>query len=172
MIPKIDDKTLGLLSLLLGDFNPAIQAVESSEGGAGNIGRFDLPLARDADYFFRIWFYGDSERQISARLIQSQSDDTYFWHRPFELAEFRGSGEYLINAFCEELKILLTSKTRIVQRNGWLFWHFRCEYCAGEEWKVIYRDSALRGSKFEPPQISGSRRVYQSEAIAPRNTIK
>ena len=97
----------------------------------GIIARLDLPTPPDAEYFFRLWFYEGGERQIGARLIQDRSDDTYFWYRPLEMAEFRGSEDDLVSEFCEELKALLTHETRIVQRKGWLFWHFRCEYREG-----------------------------------------
>jgi len=167
-IPKLDDKTLGLISSLLPDFDPVIQVVESSLGGGKSFGRLDLPLARDADYFFEVWLYGDMERQISARLTQDVSDNSkYFWYRPFdELVEQPGSREDLISSFCDVLKTLLTFRTRIVQRKGWLFWHFRCEYCEADTWRAVYCHSAFRGGKFKAPQISGSKRVYQSDAIA------
>lgn len=167
-LPKLDDKTLGLISRLLPDFDPIIQVVEPSLGGGKSFGRLDLPLARSADYFFQIWLYGDMERQISAKLTQDISGDgRYFWYRPFdELVEQPGSREHLISSFCDVLKTLLTFRTRIVQRKGWLFWHFRCEYCEADTWRVVYRHSAFRGGKFKVPQIKGSKRVYHSDAIA------
>jgi hypothetical protein len=166
MVPKLDAETSGLIGLLLPNFNPVVQAVESPLSRKESFGRLDLPPALGADYFFQVWLYGDVERQISARPTNVGGNSSYFWHRPFdELVEQPGSREDLINAFCTVLKKLLTHRTRIVQRKGWLFWHFRCEYYEGDAWKLIYRHSAFRGGA-KPPQISGSRRVYQSDAIA------
>ena len=163
MIPQIDDKTLGLLSLLLPDFNPAVLPA-GAEGEGAHTGPLDLPPAHGADFFFRLWLYADGERHISAKLVEDSRDATYFWHRPFELAEFRGSEEGLLSAFREELAALLIHETRIIQRKGWLSWHFRCEYRASGNWKCLYRHSALRGG-FKPPQIRGRRRVYSSAAL-------
>jgi hypothetical protein len=73
------------------------------------------------------------------------------------LARRKGSDEDLVSDFCEELEVLLTHETRIVQRKGWLFWHFRCEYRAGENWKSVCSQSAFRAGRFKPPQISGRR---------------
>ena len=171
MVPKLDAETLGLIGLLLPNFNPVVQSVEPPLSRKESFGRLDLPTALGGDYFFQIGLHGDVERQISARPTNIGRDDScYFWYRPFdELVEQPGSREDLINAFSNMLKTLLTHKTRIVQRKGWLFWHFRCEYYEGDAWKMIYRHSAFRGGGFKPPQISGNRRVYQSNAIAVGN---
>ena len=170
MVPKLDDQTLGLIHSHLPNFTPVIQAVKSSSRRE-NFGRLDLPAARGADYFFQVWLYEDMERQITAKLTADvDGDNKYFWHRPFdELVEQPGSREDLINAFCETLEKLLTRKTRIVQRKGWLFWHFRCECWEGETWNLIYRHFAFRGGKFKVPQIGGRRRVYQSDPVARGN---
>lgn len=166
MISTIDNKALVLLKLLLPDFNPVIQPVKSSEDNGVEIGKVDLPLGAGADYFFQLWSYGDCERQICARRVNSRSDDEYFWYRPLEMGEFAGSSQDLSDTFCEELEALLAHQTRIVQRKGWLFWHIRCEYYAGNAWKCISGQSAFRGGRFKPPQISGTVQTYQSGPIA------
>jgi hypothetical protein len=166
MPPTIDPKTSSLLSRLIGDCNLLIHQEEPTGDIRGKIARLDLPLATGAEYFFRLWFYEGGERQISARLIQQRSDDTYFWYRPFEMGELNGSEDDLVSEFCEELEALLTHETRVVQRKGWLFWHFRCEYCTGEKWKSIYSYAAFRGGGFKVPQIKGRKRVYHSAPVA------
>jgi hypothetical protein len=166
MPPKIDEKTLVLLNHLLGESNPITHPVQPQTDLRENIFRLDLPAAPGAEYFFRLWFYEGGERQISAQLIQDRSDDTYFWYRPLEMGEFGGREDDLLNEFCEQLEVLLTHETRIVQRKGWIFWHFRCEYRAGEEWKSVCSNSAFRGGRFKPPQIKGRKRVYHSASIA------
>jgi len=161
MSPRIDAKTAALLSRLLADCNPVIHPQDPK------IAILDLPTAPGAEYFFRVWFYEGGERQISAQLIQRRSDDTDFWYRPLEMGEFNGSEDDLVSEFYEELEALLTHETRIVQRRGWLFWHFRCEYRAGENWKGVRGHSAFfRGGRFKVPQIKGRQRVYRSAAIA------
>ena len=166
MPPRIDDKTLALLNRLLGDYGPVFHTLEQQGNSRENISRLDLPTAPGAEYSFRLWFYEDGERQIGAQLIEPPSDETYFWYRPLELAEFRGSEDDLVSKFCQVLEALLTHETRIVQRKGWFFWHFRCEYRAGDEWKSVYSHSAFRGGGFKPPHIKGRRRVYHSAPIA------
>src|SRR5713226_244796 len=91
MPPKIDAKTSSLLSRLLGDCNPFIHPEEPKGDIREKIVTLDLPTAPGAEYFFRLWFYEGGERQISARLIQHFGDETYFWYRPLEMTEFRGS---------------------------------------------------------------------------------
>jgi hypothetical protein len=66
--------------------------------------------------------------------------------------------------FGEVLEILLTHETHIIQRKGWLFWSFRCEYHERETWKLVYGHSALRW--FKSPQITGRSRVYFSGPIS------
>ncbi|HYL67814.1 MAG TPA: hypothetical protein VEX69_01485 [Candidatus Limnocylindria bacterium] len=142
-----------------------IKPVEQQVYSRENIANLDLPIAPGAEYFFRLSFYEDGERQISAQLIEHSGDETYFWYRPLEMGEFRGSEDDLVCEFCEELEALLTHETRIVQRKGWVFWHFRCEYRTGEKWKSVCSHSAFRGS-FKPPHIDGKRRVYHSPPVA------
>ena len=165
MPPEVDAKTSSLLNRLLGDRNPLIHPEEPTGDIREKIARLDLPAAPNAEYFFRLWFYEDGERQISAHLIQHRSDDTYFWYRPLEMGEFKSSEDDLVSEFCEELENLLTHETRIVQRKGWLFWHFRCEYRTEEKWKSVCSHSAFRGGRFKPPQIRGRKRVYHSAPI-------
>jgi hypothetical protein len=172
MLPKIDERTLTLLDRLLNGFDPVVHRVQPQGDFPGGIARLDLPAAPGAEYFFQLWFYEGGERHIRAELMQHRGDDTYFWYRPFERAEFRGSEEDLVNEFCEVLEALLVHETRIVQRRGWLFWHFRCEYRAAEMWKGVYAHSAFRCGRFKTPQISGRTRVYHSAAIASAGSAK
>jgi hypothetical protein len=166
MPARIDAKTASLLGRLLGDCNPIIHAPESKADTEEKIARVELPTAPGAEYFFRLWFFEGGERQISAQLIQHRNESTYFWYRPFEMAEVSGSEDDLVTEFCEELEALLTHETRIVQRKGWLFWHFRCDYREGEKWKRVYSHFAFRGGRFNPPQIKGRKRIYHSGPIA------
>src|SRR5271157_1172346 len=161
--PNIDVKTCALLSRLLNGFKPILDPAKSP---LDDFTRIDLPHASGAEYFFRLWFFEGGERQISAVLTQKQTDDTYFWYRPFELAEFRSSEGDLVDEFCKELEALLIHETRIVQRKGWLFWHFRCEYHARNAWENVYSHSALRTSNWNLPHIEGRIRVYHSGLIA------
>jgi hypothetical protein len=162
---ELDDKTLGVLNRVFGDYNPMTHFVKPQGDSRKNIWRLDLPSAPGAEYFFSLWFFESGERQISAQLLDHGMDGTYFWYRPLEVAEFRGSENDLVSKFCEELEALLTHETRIVQRKGWLVWHFHCEYRKGEEWKDVYGHSAFRGGRFKPPHIKGRIRIYHSAPI-------
>jgi hypothetical protein len=163
--PKVDEKTSALLNRLLIDYRPVAQSQEAQTDAQKGIARLDLPIATGAEYFFRLSFHDGGERHISAQLIENRSAGTYFWYRPFELAEFRGSPEDLATEFCQELELLLTHETRIVQRKGWLFWHFRCEYLVGEKWKSLSSHLAFRRGRFKPPRIEGRERIYKSGPI-------
>jgi hypothetical protein len=92
-----------LLNRLLGDASQLVLFVEIHDGSHEVINKVDLPIALGGDYFFRLWFYEDGERQISAHLLPPCSEDTYFWHRPFERNEFRDSEHGLVIEFCKEL---------------------------------------------------------------------
>lgn len=164
MLPRIGDKTAALLKELLPSFDPTIEEAHQLNHSRESIARLDLPTASGAEYSFTLWFDESGEREISARLIRHQGDRPYFWYRPFELAEFRNNVEELEAKFCDELKVLLIHETRIIQRKGWLFWGFRCEYHEGEKWKGVYGHMALRW--FKPPQIKGRSRVYRSAPVA------
>jgi hypothetical protein len=153
------EKTLELVTRLLPDF--VVQAITQRKQGISSK-RIDLPSAAGADYFFQLWI--EPEMQISAQLTAPDSDVNYFWYRPFESAELRDSTEALDTAFCETLEKLLTHETRIIQKNGWLNWHFICEYKTADCWKRVYGHSALKGSwKF--PEIDGKVRIYYSSSL-------
>jgi hypothetical protein len=163
MLLTIGDKTAALLRDLLPSFNPTIETSKPPDSG-GNVARLDLPTAPGSEYSFTLWFGDSGEREISATLTKCQNERPYFWYRPFELAEFRNNIEKLEAKFCDELMILLTHETRVIQRKGWLFWDFSCEYRQGETWKRVYGHSALRW--FKPPQIRGKSRVYFSAPVS------
>ena len=162
----IDAKTASLLNRILGDSYRDIHPEEAKGDIGERLAKLDLPTAPGAEYFFRVWFHEDGERQISAHLIQHRSDDTYFWYRSLEMAEFNGSKDDLLIEFCEELEALLTHETRIVQRKGWIFWHFRCDYRTEEKWKSVCGHSAFRGGRLKPPKIKGRKQIYHSAPIA------
>jgi hypothetical protein len=167
MAPQIDDTTVALLNRLLVGRSPFDHSRDPQGEFREGITRVDLPAADDAEYFFRLAFHETGERYISAHLIERPNAANYFWYRPFELAEFRGSGADLAAEFCKEMELVLTHATRIVQRKGWLFWRFRCEYRNGQKWTNISSQMAFRGGRFSPPHIDGTMRIYCSAAIAP-----
>ena len=156
------NKTLELLSRLLPDFAP--QPVTEQAAGIRST-KIDLPPAAGADYFFQLLI--EPEMQISAERTVPGSEVNYFWYRPFESAEFRDSAEALEAAFCETLEKLLTHESRIIQKNGWLNWHFQCDHRTADGWKRIYRHSALKLGGWRVPQIDGRVRTWRSSALAP-----
>jgi hypothetical protein len=155
------EKTLDLLDRLLPAFaaQPVTQRTQKIDST-----RIDLPRAPGADYFFRL--YTEPEMQIHAALTAPSSDVNYFWYRPFESAEFHDSAEALEAAFCETLEKLLTHESRIIQKNGWLNWHFKCDYKSADGWKRVYRHSALKLGHWKVPHIDGRVRTYRASALA------
>ena len=164
MLPAIGDRTEALLRDLLPRFSPIIRGTELHFNAEQNTSSIELPAAQGAEYCFILWFTDNGEREISAKLMPRGNEHQYFWYRPFELAEFRGNLETLEAKFCEELRILLTHETRIVQEKGWIFWSFRCDYRLQETWKRLYSHLALRW--FNPPSIAARSRVYCSAPVA------
>ncbi len=156
------EKTLELLARLLPGFEtrPVTQRARGAEST-----RIDLPTAPGADYSYQIFEF-HPEMQICAELVRSNPEINYFWYRPFELAEFGNSQEALEAAFCETLEKLLTNETRIVQKNGFLTWSFRCEYKTADRWNRVYSHAALRVPGWKLPRIRGDIHVYQSQAVA------
>lgn len=163
MTPLIDDKTSAMLRGL--NLSSVVRVVGQLDGENGKVGLLQLPPAVGADYFFQLSFYQNGERQICAKLLGSGGAAEYFWYRPFELEAFGRNRQHLVDAFCEELKLLLTHATRIVQRKGWLFWRLRCDYWDGKHWKPVSGNSAFRGGKFHLPPIPGTTQIYQSRAL-------
>lgn len=166
MAPRIDDNTVALINRLLANRSPFDQSSVPQGKFREGVARVDLPAAPGAEYFFKLWFLENGERHISAQLIERANAANYFWYRPFDLAEFRGCESDLAAEFCEQLELVLTHATRIIQRRGWLFWRFRCQYSDGQKWTNISSHMALRGGRFRPPNIDGSIRIYRSDAIA------
>lgn len=118
-----------------------------------------LPTPPDADYQFTLWF-GGGEKQISARLPSDRT--AYFWYRPFEEAEFRSTHESS-KAFLEVVALIIRHNTRIQQKCGWFFNHFKCEYESESGWKRIYAHSGLRWIR--APKISGRLHTYRSSRL-------
>lgn len=162
----LDEKTAALLKKLLPDFAPAQHWRESRNSEGEEFAELDLPTPYAAEYFFRLTFYSGVERQISAVLTEPPGDYTYFWYLPYELSAFRFAGETLMRKFLEELEALLTHDTRIIQRCGRLFWHFRCEYRAAGHWEKFYQHSALKALKFAVPPIQGKEHIYRAARLA------
>jgi hypothetical protein len=120
----------------------------------------ELPPPASADYRFVLWL-GNGEKQISARLLASD-EAVYFWYRPFEEAEFR-SAEKLNKAFIEAVELIVRHNTRIEQKRGLFFNHFKCEYESPSGWKRVYGHSALRWIR--APRIAERQHVYQSPSL-------
>jgi hypothetical protein len=91
-------------------------------GISGQSYHIDLPPATGNDYCFTLWL-GSGEKQIAARLLNADKS-SYFWYRPFEDAEFR-SAERLDKAFREAVEVIMRHNTRIEQKRGLLFNHFK-----------------------------------------------
>jgi len=134
-----------------------VEADTKQEPGVhGQSYHIELPPPEGADYRFILWL-GSGEKQISARLLTSD-ETTHFWYRPFEDAEFR-SAEQLDKAFLETVEVIMRHNTRIEQKRGLLFNHFKCEYETASGGSRVYGHSGVRW--IGAPKIAGRRHVYQ-----------
>jgi len=139
----------------------AVEPDTKQEPGVhGDSYHIQLPAPANADYRFTLWL-GSGEKQISARLLISD-ERAYFWYRPFEEAEFRAA-EKLNKAFMEAVELIMRRNTRIEQKRGFLFNHFKCEYESADGWMRLYGHSALRWIR--APKIAEGRHVYQSPRL-------
>jgi hypothetical protein len=133
---------------------------QQEPGVSGQSYHIELPPPAGADYCFTLWL-GSGEKQISARLLNAEKY-WYFWYRPFEDAEFR-SAERLDKAFLETVEVILRHNTRIEQKRGLFFNHFKCEYESASGWKRLYGHSALRWIR--APRVTGRLHIYQSPRL-------
>lgn len=153
------DGIIELLHHLLPDLK--VQPITEQTAGISST-RIDLPIAPGSDYRFQLWV--EPELQIAAKLMLQSPDRNYFWYRPFESGEFRDSMAHDA-AFSRTVEKLLTHETRIIQNNGWLNWHFRCEYKNFDRWERIYGHSAFKLGGFKVPKIGGRTHIYRSTAL-------
>jgi len=157
----LDERTLAALHRLLPNFafEPVLAPVSGLSEPSVTI---QLPVPAGAEYSFSLTV--QPEKQIHARLVNTEPETEYFWYMPFEDAEFKNSIE-LDRAFVETLDVIVSNETRIVQKHGLLMESFRCEYNTGSGWNRIYGMSALRPGGFKPPRITGAKRVYHSPPL-------
>jgi hypothetical protein len=120
----------------------------------------DLPTAAGAEYRFILWL-GGNERQISARLLTAE-ENAHFWYMPFEKL-LGNSPQQLTKTFLDTVELIVRHKTRIEQKRGLFFNHFRCDYYSPNGWKRIYGLSALRWIRV--PKIKEQRHIYQSASL-------
>jgi hypothetical protein len=157
--PHLNDPVVDFVRGLLPSV--VVEADARQEPGiSGQSYHIDLPPATGADYCFTLWL-GSGEKQITARLLNADKS-SYFWYRPFEDAEFR-SAERLDKAFREAVEVIMRHNTRIEQKRGLLFNHFKCEYESASGWKRLYGLSALRWIR--APKITGRHHIYQSPRL-------
>jgi hypothetical protein len=121
-----------------------------------------LPTAAGAEYRFTLWS-GCGEKQISARLLTAD-ETAHFWYMPFEKAAFR-SAEQLNKTLLDALELIMRHNTRIEQKRGFLFEHFKCEYESASGWKRLDGVSCLR--LIPALKALGRKHVYQSPPLVP-----
>ena len=122
-----------------------------------------LPPAGRADYRFVLYFHRDGEPQVAAIVVDGDPE-AYFWYWPFEEPDFSSAAERQ-REFLRAVRQLLTSRTRIRQKRGWLNTHFRCEVESDGTWsRVGPLMSGLKGS-FVPPPTERKVVFYESAAL-------
>ena len=122
-------------------------AIEVGATGEGKWVR--LPPSPGAAYRWSFWVYPNGERHIYASLVMAGpavgGDEQDLWYHPFELDAFDGSRARLAQAFESEVRLVVQSRTRIVQRRGALNWTITLDREGPQHgWETIYRFYALR----------------------------
>ena|ERR1700692_3401003 len=121
-----------------------------------------LPAAAGAEYRFTLWL-SCGEKQISARLLTAH-ETADFWHMPFEKAAFRSAAQ-LNKALLDAVELIMRHNTRIEQKRGFVFEHFKCEYESASGWKYLNGVSYLR--LIPALKTLGRKHVYQSPPLVP-----
>jgi len=122
-----------------------------------------LPPAPRAEYRFTLYIHEDGEPQVGAVLVDGDSE-AYFWYWPFEEPDFTSAAQRQ-SEFLSAVHQLLTSRSRIRQKRGWLNTHFRCEVEVGGAWsRVGPLMSGLKAS-FKPPPSDQKVTFYESRAL-------
>lgn len=111
-----------------------------------------------AEYRFLVYVYPDGEPQISAERLSSPA--AYFWYYSFELADFASHREQA-DTFLSELGRLLSSASRIVETQGWLFRSYECLLEQAGSWSRFGPHLALLA-----PRLRRRRRVFRSPPVA------
>ena len=124
-----------------------------------------LPPAAGADYRFVLYIHADGEPQIAA-VVADGDPDSYFWSWPFEEPEFATHAERERD-FLSAVRRLVTGRSRIRQKRGWLFTHFRCELEANGTWSRVGPSQAGLRSSFKPPPTSTKVAFYESAPLIP-----
>jgi hypothetical protein len=152
---QLDDPAVALVKRLLPSVVVEMDAKRESDTHTPS-SHIHLPLPPGAEYRFTLWL-GYGEKQISARLTTDET--AHFWYMPFEEAAFH-SAEQLNKAFPETVELIIRHSTRIEQKRGLFFNHFKCQYESASGWKRIYGLAALRWIRV--PKVPGRKQVYQS----------
>ncbi len=161
----IDDLVQSTVELL----SAAIPSQKFRLGGNPRAQSLELPHAPDADYRFRLWFYPDGERCITAEPLPgrhgAEGGTVAFWSWTFELADFQGSTVNLARRFDDEIRLLLHAATRVQQRRGWLFLSFALEREIATGWQHVRGCSYFRPA-FNALPSDGKLRVYHAGPVA------
>lgn len=124
----------------------------------------------DADYYFFAWIYDDGDAWLGACRTES-TEDEYFWSTNFELLVY-DSQEELNQQLIDNVTLLLTHETQIVQTKGLINMGFFLVYHADGEWQSLGGNGGLRVGGFRFPPITGKEQVYQAPAALPRQSLK
>jgi hypothetical protein len=141
---------------------PSVVVEPDAKPGLGLTYHIHLPPAAGAEYRFTLWS-GCVEKQISARLLTA--DETAdFWYMPFESASFRSAAQ-LNKALLDALEVIMRHNTRIEQKRGFLFEHFKCENESASGWNRLDGVSYLR--LIPALKTLGKKNIYHSPPLVP-----
>ena len=124
---------------------------------------FTFPSKPDSDYRFILYLYEEGNLSIGAELINNSSN-YYFWSRLIEQYSKRTVEEMQSEAI-DVLGKILRYDTKIVQKKGWLFWHFSCQYEVNGHFESVGGNSTLKFPSVKVPNPGLSKKVYHSKAL-------
>ena len=122
-----------------------------------------LPVPEGADYRFWCLLYDDGEPQIGAERLDIDPDE-YFWYRLFEDPDFASDDERS-ERFTEFLSEIVRFPSRILQRRGWLFWHFDIELEKSGVWRRVHGHACMKFGGSQVPNRDRRKSVYRSPAL-------
>lgn len=122
-----------------------------------------LPPAPGADYQFEVGVErgGDGEPQIHATFVAPHDHSKASWYWPCEMQDY-ASVEERDSDYLSTLEKILTHRTRILHKRGFLFDSFICQCDEAHGWErigpsmFIFRGTLARRARFE----------YRSEPLA------
>lgn len=156
----IIDRTVTRSNAIVERLRPIAADVIQHDGDEFRWWQVRFAAATDADYAFELQVYDDSQANIAARR-RGAEDGESFWYWPFEWQDFDTQQALDARSF-DDLRLVLTNRTQIVQVRGCINMSFYCYVEDDGQWRQLYGYGAPRFSNFRFPEMRGPIRRYRS----------